>query len=45
VYSSLRYKPKSSLQLGAEYLYWKTQYRGVAAAVANRVDLHLSVLF
>jgi hypothetical protein len=45
VYSALRYKPKSSLQLGVEYLYWKTVYRGAGAAIANRVDLHLSVLF
>ena len=45
VYSALRYKPKPSLQLGVEYLYWKTLYRGAGAAIANRFDLHLSVLF
>lgn len=45
VYTALRYKPKASLQLGAEYLYWKTLYRGAGAAVANRVNLHVSVLF
>ena len=45
VYSALRYKPKSSLQLGVEYLYWKTIYLGAGSAIANRLDLHLSVLF
>ncbi len=45
VYGALRYKPKSSLQLGAEYLYWKTLYRGISPGVANRFDLHLSVFF
>ncbi len=32
-------------ELGAEYLYWKTQYRALSPGVANRFDLHLSVLF
>lgn len=45
VYSALRYKPKSSLQLGLEYLYWKTTYRAMNPGVANRVDMHLSVFF
>ncbi len=44
-YAAIRYKPKSSLQLGAEYLYWKTLYRGTSPGVANRFDLHLSVFF
>jgi hypothetical protein len=45
VYGVIRYKPKQSLQLGLEYLYWKTVYKGMSAGVANRVDMHLSVFF
>lgn len=45
MYGALRYRPKTSLQLGAEYLYWKTQYLNAGAATANRFDFHLSVLF
>lgn len=45
VYGVLRYKPRQSLQLGLEYLYWKTTYKGMAAGVANRFDMHLSVFF
>jgi len=44
-YGVLRYKPKASLQLGVEYLYWKTRYVGMSAGVANRVNMHLSVFF
>jgi hypothetical protein len=44
-YAVLRYKPRPSLQLGLEYLYWRTQYKDVGAGVANRVDLHASVFF
>lgn len=45
VYGVVRYKPLASLQLGLEYLYWQTRYKGAGQGVANRVDLHLSVLF
>lgn len=45
IYGVIRYKPKQSLQLGAEYLYWKTVYKGMSAGVANRFDMHLSVFF
>ena len=45
VWGALRYQPKSSLQLGLEYLYWKTLYRGTNPGVANRFDVHLSVFF
>jgi hypothetical protein len=45
IYAVLRYKPLASLQLGAEYLYWQTRYKDVGRGVANRFDLHLSVLF
>jgi hypothetical protein len=45
VYGVLRYKPKASLQLGLEYLYWKTLYKGMSRGVANRFNMHLSVFF
>jgi hypothetical protein len=45
VYGVLRYKPRDSLQLGLEYLYWRTQYKGMSDGVANRVNMHLSVFF
>lgn len=45
VYGVIRYKPKQSLQLGLEYLYWKTTYMGMSAGVANRFNMHLSVFF
>lgn len=44
-YGVLRYKPLESLQLGLEYLRWRTTYRSAGEAVANRFDLHLSVIF
>jgi len=44
-YGVLRYKPLDSLQLGLEYVYWRTRYKDVGEGVANRFDLHLSVLF
>ncbi|MBA3463566.1 MAG: hypothetical protein H0T46_26655 [Deltaproteobacteria bacterium] len=45
VFSALRYKPKSTLLVGVEYLYWKTLYRGTSPGIANRVNLMASVLF
>lgn len=45
MYGAIRYLPKPSLQLGLEYLYWRTQYQEMSAGVANRFDAHLSVLF
>jgi hypothetical protein len=45
VYGVVRYKPLPTLQLAAEYLYWKTVYHEMGSAAANRVDLHLSVFF
>jgi hypothetical protein len=45
VYGVIRYKPKQSLQLGLEHLYWKTAYKGMSAGVANRFNIHLSVFF
>ena len=44
-YGVIRYKPKASLQLGVEYLYWKTLYKGMSGGTANRFNLHLSVFF
>lgn len=45
MWSALRYQPKPSLQVGLEYLYWKTLYRGTSPGIANRFDVHLSVFF
>lgn len=45
VYEVLRYRPRPSLELGLEHLYWKTYYRGMSPGVANRIDVHLSVFF
>ena len=45
LYGVLRYKPHPALQLGVEYLNWRTSYKGMAPGLANRFDLHLSVLF
>jgi hypothetical protein len=44
-YGVLRYKPLDALQLGVEYLHWRTRYRAAGDGIANRVDLHVSVLF
>jgi len=44
-YGVIRYKPKASLQLGVEYLYWKTLYKGMSGGTANRFNLHASVYF
>lgn len=45
IYNVLRYKPRPSLQLGLEHLYWKTQYKAMPVGVANRVNVHFSVFF
>lgn len=45
VYGMLRYKPKATLQLGLEYLHWRTQYKDMTTAIANRFNMHLSVFF
>jgi hypothetical protein len=45
IYGVVRYKPLSSLQLGLEYLYWRTRYKDLGDSTANRFDLHLSVFF
>jgi hypothetical protein len=44
-YGVLRYKPLTALQLGVEYVYWRTRYKDLGATAANRFDLHLSVFF
>jgi hypothetical protein len=44
-YGVLRYKPLDALQLGVEVLHWRTRYKAAPDGVANRVDLHASVLF
>jgi hypothetical protein len=45
VYAALRYHPKSALQLGVEYVYWRTTYKDLGAATANRLDVHFSLMF
>jgi hypothetical protein len=45
MYGVLRYKPKLTLQLGLEYLHWRTTYLGMGTGVANRFNMHLSVFF
>jgi hypothetical protein len=44
-YGVLRYKPRPTLQLAVEYLYWKTTYKDMGSGIANRVDMHASVFF
>ena len=45
MYGVLRYKPKLTVQLGLEYLHWRTAYLGMGSGVANRFNMHLSVFF
>lgn len=45
IYNVLRYKPRPTLQLGLEHLYWKTEYKNMGQGVANRFDVHFSVFF
>jgi hypothetical protein len=44
-YGVLRYKPLDAVQLGVEYVHWRTRYKAAPDGIANRVDLHASVLF
>jgi hypothetical protein len=44
-YGVLRYKPRPALQLGLEYLHWRTSYKDMSDGRANRFDLHFSVFF
>jgi len=45
LYGVYQYRPVSAFQIAAEYLYWKTEYSGLAAGKANRVDLHATLYF
>ena len=45
IYSVLRYKPRPALQLGLEYLNWRTHYKGMSDGIANRYDVHFTVFF
>ena len=45
IYGVLRYKPRPALQLGLEYLNWRTQYKGMGDGIANRYDVHFTVFF
>jgi hypothetical protein len=44
-YGVVRYKPRTAVEVGLEYLVWSTRYKLVGYGIANRVDLHLSLLF
>jgi hypothetical protein len=44
-YGVLRYKPRPTLQLGLEYLHWRTTYKEMTDGRANRFDMHFSVFF
>jgi hypothetical protein len=41
----LRYQPLTAIQLGVEYVYWRTRYKDLGASAANPFDLHVSVFF
>jgi hypothetical protein len=45
LYSVLRYKPRAALQLGLEFLHYRTQYKEMSDGVANRFDMNFSVFF
>jgi len=45
VYGVVRYKPRPALQVGLEYLHWRTQYKDMSDGRANRFDMHFSVFF
>jgi len=45
LYGVIRYNPKPTIRLGFEYLQWRTMYKDVGFAVANRVDFHTTVFF
>ena len=44
-YTGLRITPVSSIRLGLEYLLWRTTYKDLGTAVANRVDFSTTVSF
>jgi len=40
-----RYRPHKSIQLGAEYIRWVTDYKNTRRGAANRFDFHMAVYF
>jgi hypothetical protein len=44
-YGVIRYNPKPTIRIGIEYLQWRTMYKDVGNALANRVDFHTTVFF
>jgi hypothetical protein len=44
-YGVIRYNPKPTIRLGIEYLLWRTMYKDVGTALANRVDFSTTVFF
>ena len=39
------YRPWKKFQAGLEYINWKTEYKGLEAGTANRVDLHFTYYY
>ena len=39
------YRPWKNFQAGLEYINWKTEYKGLEAGTANRVDLHFTYYY
>jgi hypothetical protein len=44
-YAVHRYRPHRALQLGIEYIRWFTAYKNLRNGSANRVNLHLAMIF
>ncbi len=40
-----RYRPWQQFQAGLEYINWQTEYKGLEAGTANRVDLHFTYFY
>jgi hypothetical protein len=45
LYAIQRIRPKESIQLGLEFLAWRTDYKDAGTGTANRFNVHLSVFF
>jgi hypothetical protein len=44
-YGVLRYRPRKSLQLGAEYIRWITDYKNTRRGAANRFGFHVALYY
>jgi hypothetical protein len=45
IFSSVRYRPRESVQIGLEYIRWMTTYRDTRTGTANRWNLHGTLFF